>query len=349
MTAAARLAIDWVELGYVPDPIVRQGIRRLCRRRLAEIDPGEIESAAAATQAFIEHMAAAPIALLPEQANAQHYEVPSEFFGQVLGPRRKYSCCYWPDDVDTLADAETAALAETCARAGLADGQDILELGCGWGSLSLWMAEQYPGAHITAVSNSHSQRQHIEAVATARGFGNLRVITADMNDYTPTGRYDRVVSVEMFEHMRNWRTLLRRVHDALHPGGRFFMHIFCHRDTPYLFEDRGGDDWMSRHFFSGGMMPSADLPLHFQHDLKLCGHWCWSGRHYEKTANAWLAEMDAHRATILPIFEATYGKADAELWWQRWRLFFLACAETFAFDGGDTWFVGHYLFERPAE
>ena len=342
---AARLAINWVEQGYVPDGVIRQGIRRLCKARLQEIGT-DCEALATASESFIAAMRVAPIAPLPELANAQHYEVPAAFFAAVLGPQCKYSCCHWPEGVDDLAEAEVSALALTCERAELADHQDILELGCGWGSLSLWMAGRYPKARITAVSNSASQREFIQARAAELGLDNLRVITADMNDFASEHRFDRVVSIEMFEHMRNWAALFQRIHAWLKPGGKFFMHIFCHRDRPYLFEDRGDDDWMSRYFFSGGMMPGDALPARFQSHLRLVGQWRWNGRHYEKTANAWLANMDARRDTLLPILAATYGADQAELWWMRWRLFFLACAETFGYDGGETWRVGHYLFER---
>jgi cyclopropane-fatty-acyl-phospholipid synthase len=346
MAAAARMAIGWVEQGLVPDAVIRQGIRRLCRARLEEIDRKDGPQAATTLQTFIDAMGRAPIAPLPQLANTQHYEVPADFFQQVLGPRRKYSCCHWPAGVRDLADAEEAALALTCARAELRDGMDILELGCGWGSLSLWMAEHYPNARITAVSNSASQRQFITAQADLLGLDNLRVITADMNHFATEQRHDRVVSVEMFEHMRNWGELLRRITGWLRPGGLFFVHIFCHRDRPYLFEDRGPDDWMSRHFFSGGMMPSDDLPLRFQEDLTLQRQWRWSGLEYEKTANAWLDNMDARRGAILPVLTATYGASQAKIWWMRWRIFFMACAETFAYDRGETWWVSHYLFRR---
>ncbi len=349
MITLESLAIDWVEQGRVPDLLIRQAVRHLCRRRLEDIAAADCEAAMAGLQAFIADMARAPIALRPEQANAQHYEVPAAFFDQVLGPRRKYSCCHWPDRVTDLAAAESAALTLTCERAGVADGQDILELGCGWGSLSLWLAEHYPRARVTAVSNAQAQRQHIEAIATGRGLTNLRIITADMNDFDIDARFDRVVSVEMFEHMRNWRALFQRLHGWLRPGGRFFMHIFCHRDQPYFFEDRGEDDWMSRHFFTGGIMPSDALPLRFQDHLRLLDQWRWSGRHYAKTSNAWLSNMDLRRATILPILADTYGQDQAQLWFQRWRLFFLAVAETFAYGGGQTWWVSHYLFERRRE
>lgn len=349
MSAATRLAIDWVEQGLVPDGVVRQGIRRLLTRRLQEIAAADCEAAAAAEEALILQMDASPIALLPELANAQHYELPAAFFETVLGPHRKYSCCHWDLSQSTqdLEGAEAAALELTCQHAGLVDGQDILELGCGWGSLSLWMAQHYPRARITAVSNAHAQRRYIEAQAQRLGLVNLRVITADMNDFTTEQVFDRIVSVEMFEHMRNWRALFQRVHGWLRPGGRFLMHVFCHRSTPYFFEDEGPTDWMGRYFFSGGLMPSDDLPLRFQEDLRLLRRWRWDGRHYERTLNAWLANMDARRAEVMPILERTYGAAQAELWWQRWRIFFMACAELFGFERGQQWWVSHYLFERP--
>jgi cyclopropane-fatty-acyl-phospholipid synthase len=346
MSAGERIAINWVERGLVPDRVIRQGIRRLCRRRLQQIGASGCESAAEDCNAFIRAMDEAPVALMPVRANEQHYEVPSAFFDQVLGPRRKYSCCYWPNDVTDLDGAEEAALRLTCERADLADGQTILDLGCGWGSLSLWMAEHFHGARIVAISNSSSQRRYIEAQAAARGLTNLSVVTADMNAFDSAERFDRVVSLEMFEHMRNWRTLFRRIHGWLRPGGRFFMHVFCHRDTPYLFEDNGEDDWMSRHFFTGGMMPSDDLALRFQDRLSLVRQWRWCGLHYEKTANAWLTNMDSRRDAILPILAGCYGADQADLWWQRWRLFFMACAETFGYDAGERWWVSHYLFER---
>ena len=346
MSAGARLAIDWVEQGLVPDVVIRQGIRRLCRRRLDEIAASGCESAVEDRNVFVRAMDGAPVALMPERANDQHYDLPSAFFEQVLGPRRKYSCCYWPSGVTDLYGAEEAALRLTCVRADLADGQAILDLGCGWGSLSLWMAAHFQRARILAVSNSDSQRQYIEAQAAARGLTNLSAVTADMNGFDSTERFDRVVSLEMFEHMRNWRVLFQRIHRWLRPGGRFFMHVFCHRNTPYLFEDKGEDDWMSRHFFTGGMMPSDDLALRFQDRLSLMRQWRWSGLHYQKTANAWLTNMDSHRDAILPILAECYGSDQAALWWQRWRLFFIACAETFGYDSGERWWVSHYLFER---
>lgn len=339
-------SLSWVEQGKVPDALIRAGIRRLCRQRLTETGHDDCERAAELTRRFAERLAASPIALATDEANAQHYELPPSFFELVLGPHRKYSACYWDGTTHTLVQAEARALALTCEHAGLTNGQDILELGCGWGSLSLWMAAHYPDSRITAVSNSVSQRLFIEEAARRRGLGNLRVITADMNVFDTADRFDRVVSVEMFEHMRNWPQLFSRIAGWLRPAGRFFMHVFVHRHAPYLFEARDDSDWMSRYFFTGGMMPSDDLALHFQDHLKFIQRWRWSGQHYEKTANAWLAEMDAQREAVTAVLETTYGKENAELWRQRWRIFFMACAELFGFDHGQTWWVSHYLFER---
>lgn len=345
MGSSTASAVGWVEQGLVPDRVVRLGIRRLLRDRLAEIADGDAEAAAERTQAFVAAMRTAPLALVPEKANEQHYELPPAFFGAVLGVHRKYSSCFWPEGVCTLDEAEAAALALTCERAGLADGQRVLELGCGWGSLSLWMAQHYPASRITAVSNSHAQRAHIEAEAARRGLDNLQVVTSDINDFETDVCHDRVVSIEMFEHLRNWPEAFARVARWLAPQGQFFMHVFVHRSTPYAFVERDASDWMSRHFFSGGMMPSDDLALQCQRDLKLLRRWRWDGRHYQRTAEAWLANMDARRATILPLLDASYG-ADAALWWARWRLFFMSVAELFGCDEGQQWWVSHYLFER---
>jgi cyclopropane-fatty-acyl-phospholipid synthase len=340
--------LDWVERGRVPDPVVRAGIRQRLKKMSDDLPGAEPEAAWAHKRAFIEQLDASAVAAVPERANEQHYEVPAEFFDIVLGPRRKYSCCYWPEGVDDLATAEDASLAATAERAGIAEDQDVLELGCGWGSFSLWAAERFPGSRFTAVSNSASQREFIEGEAARRGIGNLTVITCDMNVFDIDQRFDRIVSLEMFEHMRNWRVLFGRVNGWLKPGGRFFMHVFCHRDHPYPYEDTGPEDWMSHYFFAGGIMPSDDLPLYFQDQLKLVDRWRWNGKHYERTLNAWLEKQDAAREQVMPILERTYGKEGAGLWWMRWRLFFMGCAEFFGFREGSEWYVGHYLFERPA-
>ncbi|NIM28846.1 MAG: methyltransferase domain-containing protein [Gammaproteobacteria bacterium] len=347
MSSATNLAIDWTEKGWIPDLLIRQGIRRLLKRRLNDINADDCERMARQCEEFVAELDKASIAPVPEKANEQHYEVPAAFFYEVLGRHRKYSCCYWSQGTTSLDEAESESLRITCERAGIEDGMEILELGCGWGSLTLWMAENYPHANITAVSNSSSQRVHISREALRRGINNVEVITADMNDFSIERRFNRVVSVEMFEHMRNYRELFRRVHDWLLPGGRFFMHIFCHRTAPYEFIDQGADDWMSRHFFTGGIMPSEDLPLRFQDHLKLLKTWRWDGKHYEKTANAWLNNMDLRRGRIWPILVETYGSEHAMQWWMRWRIFFMACAELFGYQNGQQWWVAHYCFERP--
>jgi len=343
---ATNRAVNWVEQGLVPDPVVRAGIRRLLKQRLLEVHADDVEQAARLADAFAGSLRDAPRALVPEKANEQHYEVPAAFFGHVLGRHRKYSGCWWGDGVNTLDEAEARALATTCDRAGLVDGQDVLELGCGWGSLTLWMAQRYPHSRVTAVSNSASQRQHIEAEAARRGLANVRVVTCDMNAFDTGQRFDRVVSVEMFEHMRNWPGLFGAVARWLRPEGKFFMHVFTHQGAPYEFVERDASDWMTRHFFSGGMMPSDDLALHFQDDLRLRHRWRWDGRHYERTANAWLANMDGARAQVWPLLEDTYGRDQAAVYWSRWRLFFMSCAELFGYERGQRWGVSHYLFER---
>jgi cyclopropane-fatty-acyl-phospholipid synthase len=345
MSAAARV-VDWAERGAAPDAAIRFGIRRLARQRLEEIDAADCERSAQRLERFVASMATAPVAPVPHLANEQHYALPPELFAAALGPHRKYSCCYWPAGVTTLAAAEQAALEATCERARLADGQRILELGCGWGSLTLFMARRYPAATIVAVTNSSLQRDHVLATAAERGLGNVRVLVADMNTFAIAERFDRVVSVEMFEHMRNYAALFERVAAWLEADGKFFMHIFCHRSTPYEFIATGPADWMSRHFFSGGMMPSDDLPLRFQRHLELVQRWRWNGTHYQKTADAWLASFDAREATVRPILAAAYGAEHAEQWRQRWRMFFMACAELFGYANGQEWYVSHYLFER---
>ncbi|MBS0452721.1 MAG: class I SAM-dependent methyltransferase [Proteobacteria bacterium] len=342
-----RAAIRWAEQGLVPDQVVRFGIRRLLRERLAQLQSGNPEACATLTDAFARSLTNAPLAVHPDAANAQHYELPAEFFEQVLGPHLKYSCCLWREGGDAnLAEAEEAALALTCDRAQLADGQQILELGCGWGSLSLWMAKRYPGSRITALSNSASQRAFIEARARARGLNNLQVLTRDFNEFqAPPEHFDRIVSVEMFEHLRNWPQAFAKVSAWLRPDGLFFLHVFTHRDAPYAFEVRDASDWMSQHFFTGGMMPSDDLALHFQDDLRLLQRWRWDGRHYGRTARAWLQNMDMQRKNLITVVQAGF-QGDAELWWMRWRLFFMSVEELFAWNEGQQWWVSHYLFER---
>ena len=321
----------------LPDLLIRIAIRQLCSRTAARLSARDIKSDAA----FARAMAARAIAEHADAANAQHYEVPAAFFGRVLGPNRKYSSCFYPSPTSSLREAEEEALRQTADHAGLADGQAILELGCGWGSLSLWMARQFPNAKVVAVSNSHSQRMHIQGEAAASGLTNLGVITADMNGFDPARSFDRIVSVEMFEHMMNWRELLARVRSWLTPQGRFFMHIFTHRRGAYLFDRRDKDDWIARHFFTGGVMPSHPLIRQYADLFEVEEEWRWSGEHYQRTALDWLANFDRHRAEIESMLRGVYGDETA-LWMRRWRWFFLATAGLFGFSGGEEWGVSHY-------
>jgi cyclopropane-fatty-acyl-phospholipid synthase len=325
--------IDLAERGVIPLSALRVGVRRLLAQRLAEAADGP------SLPAFCAELADSAVALVPEKANQQHYELPPEFFELTLGPKLKYSGAYYPEGTRSLGDAEEAMLALSCERAGLEDGQDILELGCGWGSLTLHMAHQFPNARITAVSNSAPQRRFIESKAP----GNVRVITADMNDLELTERFDRVVSVEMFEHMRNYRELLKRIRGWMNPDARLFVHVFCHKDYAYPFETEGSDNWMGRYFFTGGIMPSFDLFRHFDDDLVVEEDWAVDGTHYAKTAQAWRENLEVRRPEVMPVLRDTYGE-DADRWFHRWRLFFLACEELFGYREGSEWLVGHYRF-----
>lgn len=321
----------------LPDLVVRAAIQRLCSRTSARLDTGNVESDAE----FADEMAARAIAEYTDEANTQHYEVPAAFFARVLGPNRKYSSCFYKELASTLEEAELEALRQTVEHADLADGQSILELGCGWGSLSLWMARQFPQAQVTAVSNSNSQREYIEGEAQARGLANLRVITSDMNVFAPEAQFDRIVSVEMFEHMMNWRELMSRVRSWLKPDGRFFLHIFTHRAGAYLFDRADREDWIAQHFFTGGVMPSHHLIRQYADIFEVEKEWRWSGTHYRRTAEDWLANFDAHRDEIEEVLRPVYG-GDTALWMRRWRWFFLATSGLFGYADGSEWGVSHY-------
>ena len=325
-----------VERAPLPDALTRFGIARLIGRTNRQLDVSDCN----AVIAFTQDMATRPIAEFAQTANEQHYELPPRFFELVLGVHRKYSCCLFNGAV-TLDEAEAAALTATAHNADLADGQNILELGCGWGALSLWMAEQFPNAHITAVSNSTAQRASIEARACDRGLVNLDVVTCDMNLYEPAGAYDRIVSVEMFEHMANWSALLERARRWLAPKGRVFLHVFSHRSRPYRFDHTDPSDWIARYFFTGGIMPSHDLLNYIPMPFEIEAAWRWDGRHYARTARAWLANMDRHDREIMEIMRQVYG-AEGRVWYRRWRLFFLATAGLFGHDSGEVWGVSHY-------
>jgi cyclopropane-fatty-acyl-phospholipid synthase len=341
-----RWGIEAVESGRLPDAVTRRAVRRLCRRRLREETIDRADPRSTRQARFLESLRHGPIAPLPEKANEQHYDLPPEFFAEILGPRRKYSCCHFAGENTSLAEAEEDALAITAARAELADGQDVLELGCGWGALTLWMCERFPSSRITAVSNSAAQRLSIIERAAERGLTNLEVVTADMNDFTSDRIFDRIVSVEMFEHMRNYDLLLERIAALLRPAGRLFVHHFCHRELSYPFATERDDDWMARHFFSGGMMPAADTLDRFDKHLKVARRDHWSGRHYQRTAECWLANLDARRESVERILERTYGGRTARRHFHRWRIFFMAVAELFGYAAGEEWFVSHRVLEH---
>ncbi len=331
----------------LPDGAIRWGIRRLLKQRLKDERPDDAIARAIQVDRFAAELRTLPVAVETQAANDQHYEVPAAFYRLCLGPRLKYSSCYYELGNEKIAQAEEAMLAHTCLRAELADGQEILELGCGWGSLTLWMAERYPHARITGVSNSASQRTHIESECAKRGLTNVRILTRDMNHFAAeAGRYDRVVSVEMFEHMKNWAELMRRITGWLKLGGKLFFHVFTHRDIAYHFTAKDGSDWMSRHFFTGGIMPSNCLAGRFQDDLTLETQWEVDGRHYGQTAEHWLQNTDRHQEEVLRIFAETYGEKNAHKWLAYWRIFFMACAELWKFKGGSEWMVCHYRFAK---
>src|SRR5450755_1710250 len=340
--------IGLCERGVVPDWLTRLGIRRMCALRLREERADDAAAAWARFKHCLDGLRNSPLAIHTDAANAQHYELPPRFFELCLGKRLKYSSCYFLNGDESLDQAEDAMLALYLERAHLADGHDILELGCGWGSLTLWMAQHFPQSRITAVSNSRPQREFIEARCRSLGLGNVRVITQDVNRLElETGQFDRSVSIEMFEHMRNYEILLSHIASWLRPGGKLFLHIFAHKSLMYPFETAGEGNWMGRHFFTGGLMPASDTLLWFQRDLKIERRWHIDGTHYQRTANQWLANQDARRDQVLSILVDAYGNKAAPLWFQRWRMFWMACAELFGYANGREWLVAHYRFVRP--
>lgn len=338
--------INAMERGWLPDPLIRFGIRRLCKQRLASLGEASDEK----TRRYADKISQGPVAAHTREANEQHYELPPTFFERVLGKNLKYSSGFWPEGCHGIDESERAALEETCKRAELKDGQRILELGCGWGSLTLTMARKFPNASIIALSNSAPQRLFIEARAKNEGLSNIQIITRDISTLPPLEKeyepFDRVVSVEMFEHMENYKILLERISAWLKPEGKLFVHIFTHRVHSYPFETEGDDNWLGKYFFTGGQMPAHALLGQFQNHLHLEKTWLWDGMHYSKTSRAWLENMDKHREEIITIFADVYGPALANRWVERWRIFFMACEELFGYQKGQQWGVSHYLFKN---
>lgn len=339
------IGIKLAERRLVTDSMIRSGIRKLLRERLESISNDSLSA-----EEWIRVLESAPVAVETEVANDQHYEIPAPYFQAVLGGHLKYSSGYWHSGNESLDQSEAAMLELTCERAELASNQRILELGCGWGSLSLWIAEHYRESEIVAVSNSNSQREFIEAQAKERSLRNLSVITCDINRFKPEGSFDRVVSVEMFEHIRNHRQLLGRIAKWLKPGGKLFVHVFTHRAHTYLFEEKSDKDWMSKYFFTGGIMPSVELlPTAALGILEEEQRWSVNGQHYSRTLEAWLAKQDSHAERVHEIFLSCYGKKDVRLWAQRWRIFYMACSELFAYNKGEEWPVTHYRFAQNSD
>ena len=337
-----------LEQNKIPDFLLRRGIRDLLKQRLKDENRGDVEKQQAHLMGLIAQLKESPIAVNTMDANEQHYEVPTPFYKYCLGKHLKYSCGYWQPGVTDIDTSERDMLQITCERADLRNGQQVLELGCGWGSLSLFMATNYPQSKFTVVSNSRTQKEHIDQQARERKLDNLSVITADMNSFQTLETFDRIVSVEMFEHMRNYELLMNKVSSFLKEDGRLFIHIFTHKEYAYLFEVKDETDWMSKYFFTGGIMPSDDLLFYFNNDLQVEKHWHVNGTHYAKTSEAWLTNMDNHKAEIMPLFEKTYGIDQAVKWWVYWRLFYMACAELWNYNEGNEWIVSHYLFKKTS-
>ncbi|HNB21198.1 MAG TPA: cyclopropane-fatty-acyl-phospholipid synthase family protein [Candidatus Melainabacteria bacterium] len=344
------MSTDWmykaIATDLVPEWIIRAGIRNMLGQKIRTETKPNTELQKKAILDFVNELKSSPIAIHTDAANRQHYEVPARFFELVLGPRLKYSSALWLQDTEDLAQAEINMLETYCRRADLKDGQTVMDLGCGWGSLSLYLAEKFPSSNIVAISNSSTQKQFIDSQLQKRGLKNVTVVTANIANYDTELEFDRIVSVEMFEHLKNYRAMFAKVSRWLRPDGKLFIHIFTHKHFAYHYEDKDGTDWLTRNFFEGGTMPSEDLFLYFQEDVRILEQWSVPGIHYQKTAEAWLKTMKGKRKEVMEIMAQTYGEKDALQWWSFWKLFFLACAELWGYKNGTEWTVSHYLFER---
>lgn len=338
------IAIEAVERGFVPDSLVRSGIRSRLRKILKELEQTR-DSVTDPSGRFLLARSKEPVALSAERANEQHYGLPVSFFRAFLGNRAKYSCCLWEKAKTSLDQAEEAMLALTCSRAGIENGHSVMDLGCGWGSLSFYLAQNYPDSNILAISNSKGQIDYINRSAREKHFKNLRAVLGDVSEYEPSPKFDRIVSVEMLEHIRNWDVLFRRIALWLKNDGRFFCHFFCHRDIPYLFRSDTEDYWMGHFFFTGGSMPSFSLPARINKNLLVESSWKVNGSHYSRTLESWLVNLDGRKREILPILEEHYGKGNSCLWYRRWRIFLLACSELFSYNSGNEWFIAHHLMK----
>uniref|UniRef100_A0A7S3DNC6 Polyketide synthase methyltransferase domain-containing protein n=1 Tax=Entomoneis paludosa TaxID=265537 RepID=A0A7S3DNC6_9STRA len=342
--------IPMVKMGLVPDFLIRFGIRVQLYNHLNVLAADNVETELKNKTEIVHKLKTMPIAIATDEANEQHYEVPAKFYDLCLGPRKKYSSGLWPNKDTTFEESEVAMLEHYCQLAGVEDGMSIVDLGCGWGSLTLHLAERYPNAKITGISNSHSQREYILNTAKERGYnvGNITIVTCNVSDdkgaLDVVKGNDRVMTVEMFEHMKNYDHLMEKVNGFLKPGGKLFVHIFTHKDYTYHF-DKG---WMSDNFFTGGTMPSDDLLLYFANHFKIENHWRVNGTNYEKTSNGWLDYLDKSwkSGELKPVLAQAYGEGNEREWYVNWRLFFLACAELWGLENGNEWIVSLYLFER---
>lgn len=332
----------------IPDPLIRFGVRQLTKRRIENVKNMDVAEKEDFLMDFIQERSKGPIAINTEDANEQHYEMPSEFFDLVLGEHKKYSCAYW-EEGDSLDQAEERMLELVCKRAGVEDGQRILDLGCGWGALSIHLASHFPNSLVTAMSNSSNQRIYIEEIIKRKGIKNLEVITCDINDLVLTEKFDRILSIEMFEHMRNYQALFGKLAEFLNERGKLFVHVFCHCQLPFTYEVKSSSDWMAKYFFTGGTMPSRDMFHFFNQDMRISKQWAINGNHYQKTLEAWLKKMDRQRNLIMPILSDREGPEESVKWWSYWRIFFMACAEFFAINEGKEYFVAHYLFEKNSD